>query len=144
MITRQHAKAAGVDWQRLVQCELGGEIGDAAAIHERRALLPPRVRLAARFVESEDRLVVRVQERGVAGGRGQLLRGNALEHPHRVVGSRAPQLVLKAAKDFARALVPAPPQVEGEFVQAMNARRQRRRGCESFLGHYVISDLVIG
>ena len=123
VIARQHAEAAGVDRQRLVQREFRGEIRDAAAVEHRLAFLPPRVRLRARLVEAEQGLIVGAQERRIGGGSRQLNAGDALEHANRVVRGRAPQLVVEAAEHLAGLLVPTPPQVDGEFVQAMDAVR---------------------
>ena len=63
-VAGEHAEAAGVDRQRLVQRELGGEVGDrAGGVVE--ALLPPRVARArarssasiARVVDREEAIV---------------------------------------------------------------------------------------
>jgi hypothetical protein len=49
---------------------------------------------------------------------------------------RPPQRVIELAKNLARAIVPAPPQVDSEFVQAMQARWQEGGVGESFFRHW--------
>ena len=124
VIAGQHAEAARVDRQRLVQRELRGEIRDAAAAEHRRALAPPRMRHRPRLVEAEDGLVVGLQKFGIGGGVGETLRRDLLQHPHRVVGGRPPQRVIEPAKHLPRAIVPAPPQIERELMKTMQAMRE--------------------
>ena len=48
VVARQDAEAAGVDGERLVERELGGEVRDRAALHVGVPVHPPRVARAAR------------------------------------------------------------------------------------------------
>ena len=76
----------------------------------------------ARVVEAEDRLVVGLQEIRIGRRRLEPLGADPLQHLHRVVRRRPPQRVIELAEHLARAIVPAPPQIEGEFVKAMQTR----------------------
>ncbi len=100
-------------------------------------LAPPRVRRGARLVETEDRLVVGLEEIRIRDRGLEPLGGDPLQHLHRVVRGRPPQRVIELAEHHAGAIVPAPPEIERELVQAMQARRE---GCgvgESFFRHVV-------
>ena len=55
VIAGEHAEAAGVDRQRLVQRELGGEIGDRWPLRVRDTVLPPGVCAPRARVERVDR-----------------------------------------------------------------------------------------
>ena len=70
VIAGEHAEAARVDRQRLVQRELRGEVGDAAVAEHRLLFAPPRVRLGPRLIEAEDRLVVGLDELRIRGRGG--------------------------------------------------------------------------
>ena len=107
VIAGQHAEAAGVDRQRLVQGELGREIGDGAAVHGVAVLAPPgldgprtssRRATAASYIRQE----AQRRPRPVAAARR-----NLLQHLHRVVIGAAPERVVEAAEDFARASGPS-------------------------------------
>ena len=51
----------------------------------------------------------------------ELLAGNEPQHPDRVVGRLPPQGVIELAEDFASFGVPAPPEVLGQLVEAIDA-----------------------
>ena len=88
-----------------------------------------------RLVETEDRLVVGLQKFRIGGGVGEPLGRDLLQHPHRVVGGGPPQRVIEPAKHLPRAVVPAPPQIEGELVETMHAIGKRSGGSETFFRH---------
>ena len=62
VVAGEHAEAAGVDRQRLVQRELGGEVRDDLAVERRAVLRPPRAFRRAGFVEAGDRRGRRARE----------------------------------------------------------------------------------
>ena len=127
VIAGQHTQAAGVDRQRLVQRELGGKIGDDLAVERRAVLRPPRALGGARFVEAGDRGVIQRQKLRVLRGLLQTRGIDGEQHPHRVVRRLSPQRVVEAAEDLPCGRRPAPPQIERELVQAMNAAREVER-----------------
>ena len=73
VIAGEHAETAGVDRQRLVERELGGEVGDLAGQMRQRAR-PPGVPRGPRTVEAVDRAVVERQEFRVGRRRGRASR----------------------------------------------------------------------
>ena len=135
MVAGQHAQAAGVDRQGLVQRELRREVRNRAAVEGVAVLAPPRVHELPLCVAPGDRLVVGLQETRVIRRLPQALRGELLQHLHRVVRAVPPQPVIEPAEHVARADVPAPPQVDRQLVQAVNAAGERGGGGESFFGH---------
>ena len=130
VIAGQHAEAAGVDRQRLVQGELGREIGDGAAIVAVALAAPPRAGGLPRRVEPGDGRVVQPQELGVLGRPLQRLGAEHPQHPRRVVRGGAPRGEIEAAEERARVRAPAPPHVGGELAEAVDA--SGKRGGEAF------------
>ena len=128
VIAGEHAEAAGVDRQRLVQRELGGEVGDRLAVQVRALALAPRVVRGARGVEPGDRCDRSWPATRDRRWRGQRVRRDQLQHPHRVVRGLPPQRIVETAEDAPRVGVPAPPEVVGEFVEAMDAIGQFAHG----------------
>ena len=116
MVTGEHAEPPGIDRKRLVQRELGGEVGDRT-LDVGEALVPPRVVGRARRVETGDGLVVELQEPLVLRPLLQDVRRDQAQHEHRVVRRLAPQRVVEPAEDLARPGVPRPPQIVGELGQ---------------------------
>ena len=125
VIAGEHAEAAGVNRQRLVQRELGGEVRDRVAAELRVAVRPPGVPRDARVVERGDRPVVHRQELTVDRRLFQLVVWNQPQHADRVVRRRTPQAVVEAAEHFARLRVPAPPEIDGELLETCDAIGQR-------------------
>ncbi len=120
VIAREHAKAAGVDRQRLMQCELGGEIGDHPSVEIGPVRRPPGAFGGARFVEAGDRFVVIGEKARILRRLGEPCRVDGAQHAHRVVRRRAPEPVIEAAKDLPGWRPPAPPKVEREFVKPVD------------------------
>ncbi len=116
VVSGEHAKAAGIDRKRLVQRELGGEVGDRT-FDVGEALVPPRIVRRARRVKTGDGLVVELQEPFVLRPLLQDVRRDQAQHEHRVVRRLAPQRVVEPAEDLARPGVPRPPQIVGELGQ---------------------------
>ena len=141
VIAGEHAEAAGVDRQRLVQRELGGEVGDRLAAEVREPCRAHQVLRAARAASSAGDGRGRRARRnsGSAAAASSCSRGIEPQHPHRVVRGRAPQRVVEAAEHLARLGVPAPPEVDGEFVEAVRCGREAGGSVE----YRFIDDLLI-
>ena len=100
VVAGQHAEAAGVDRQRLVQRELGGEVGDdlpldVAAfgrVHHGCAGADAR-RRGRRWPRRRAR-----RNSGSSAARCSASAPSVLQHPRRVVGRRAPERVVEPAE----------------------------------------------
>jgi hypothetical protein len=125
VVAGQHAEAARVDGQRLVQGELRREVGDDLAAEVRALPFPPRGAGFARRVEGGDRVVVHRHEDGVVRGALQHVRPEQPEHPGRVVRRGAPHPEIEAAEQLTGAGLPAPPDIGGEFADAVDAGWER-------------------
>ena len=126
VIAGEHAEAAGVDRQRLVQRELGGEVGDRP-VGVGIAVLPPGVR--ARCAPRRARRRRRRRRPGTARRwppASSMSCDTLPQHQHRVVRGLPPERVIELAEHLARLRVPGPPQIVGEFGQAAAAARESR------------------
>ena len=135
VIAGQHAEAAGVDRQRLVQRELGREVGDAARRAGAVALRPPAALAAAGAVERLDRLVVAVQEDRVARRLLQPLRRHQPQQADRIVRRAPPQPVVQLPENRAGRGVPDPPDVRRELGEAADAVGKRGSRDGGLIGH---------
>ena len=128
VIAREHAEAACVDRERLMERELRREVRDRSMALG-MAVLPPRVARAARGVERRERLVVQREERRIGRCAGEKIRGDRPQHQHGVVGGLPPQRIVELAEYVPRVRVPRPPEIGGELGQAVepggNGRRRR-------------------
>ena len=131
VVAGQHAEAAGVDRQRLVQRELGREVGNRP-----RVARPPAHRATTSVADLRvasrpaiDR-VVQLQEDRVVGGLLQDVGAEHPQHPRRVVRRGPPHRQVEAAEQGTRFGMPAPPHVGGEFAEAVDAAG--KRGGEAF------------
>jgi hypothetical protein len=73
VIAGEHAEAARINRQRLMQRELRGEVGDGLVADLRHGVRPPGVVRRARRVERRDRPIVDFEEGRVVRGRLELL-----------------------------------------------------------------------
>jgi hypothetical protein len=121
VVARQHAEAARVDAERLVDPELHREVGDRAG--QRLALLRVPAGAAPVFVERLHHVVVQPHEGGVREQPHPLLRLDVDQQLHGVVVA-PPRLRVDAREQPAGARRPAPPVVVGEVAQALEAGRQ--------------------
>ena len=123
VIAGQDAEAARVDRQRLVQPELGGEVGDRPRPQDAGVAFAPGVARPQIFLEAS----VGVVDAAVQGQlRGALVDGRdrqLLQQRDRIVPETAPQAGIEVAEQAGRVLVPAPPQVAGQAAQALLRRR---------------------
>ncbi len=129
MVAGENPQAAGVNRNRLVQAELGGEIRhrprpqhagmlDAPRPLRRQVLLHPAVGVVDPAVQRELRCALL-----------QVVDVDALEQRDRVVGQLAPQHRIQVAEQVRRVLVPAPPQVLRQLRQALVRRRDEQAQC---------------
>ena len=81
----------------------------------------PRVLRGVRRVEPFDGVVVGLEELLVARHLLEALARDQPQHPDRVVRGRAPELIVEVAKHLAGAVLPAPPEVGGELVEAADS-----------------------
>ena len=131
MISGEHTQAAGVYRQRLMQRELGGKVGNALVGQLRRMVGPPGTPSCSCFVELVKGRVVESAEFGIGRSGFEPIRLNQAEHSHRVVRSGSPQRVVETAKDRPGVGMPAPPQVDCQFIEPRNPWRQRSPACVS-------------
>src|SRR5262245_29422992 len=87
----------------------------------------PRVACRPRRIEHRQRCVVQPEKGGVVGRRFELRACDDPEHPNRVVRCRAPERVVELAEHTTCIAVPAPPQIDGEFVEAVDSFGKRRK-----------------
>ena len=125
MIAGQHAEAAGIDRQRLVQRELRREIRDDPAAEHRACCRSTTGARLPRVVETGDRLVVEPAENGIVRRALERSAPRLLQHLHRVVRGGAPQRVIKPAEYLACTGCPSSTTSRGEFAETMDARRKR-------------------
>ena len=139
VVARQDAEAARRNRQRLVETELGGKIGDRILVQLRRVLVPPRV------------LLVEIRLEIVQHGAGVRLEARLLQmHAQFVIrhlaqnGDGVVKQVLPAARrqfleQILRLLVPRPPQIVRELVQARDQfvqfRARQRFSCHRSFGN---------
>ena len=136
-VAREDAQAAGIERQRLVQGELGREVGHLlgpAPVPEPPH--PPGVARRFRPVEAFHHLVVQGKERRVLGDLHEALGGNEPQHADGVVSGQPPERVVERAEDVASAIMPAPPEVGGQLFETVDACGQRRKTGISFHGGF--------
>jgi len=119
VIAREDTEAARVDWQGLMEGELGGEIRQRAG-SVRKLGGPPGLAAGAQGVERGNRIVVQLQEFGVGRRCFHQLGRDEAEHQHRVVGRLPPQRVVEPPKHAPRRAVPRPPQIVCQFRKPPN------------------------
>ena len=118
VVAREDAQAAGGDGQRFMEAKLGAEIGDGIFLQCARVAAAPGVRALEVFVEVGQHPAHAFAEGRVLQMRAQLLLGDFAQDGHGVVVKILPATRREFLEDFLRALIPGPPQVAGEPVQA--------------------------
>ncbi len=125
VIAGQYAQPASVDRQRLVECELGGEVGDGS-VRAGMGLLPPAIVRRACAIEGPDRGVVGPEELLVPCPLREKFRRDQPQHQDRVVSGLPPERVVQLAEDLPGIGVPRPPEIGGELRQSTKAIRYVR------------------
>ena len=123
MIAGQDAEAAGVDRNRLMQPELGREVGHRPRPEHARVPRAPRVLRAEVLLKPAVGVVDAPVQRELRGARLELRRGNPPQHRDRVVVALLPQHRVDVTEERARLLVPAPPEVLRQHRQPLMHRR---------------------
>ena len=126
VVARQHAKTAGIDRQRLMQRELGGEVSNRLPRQVRQAVRPPRIVRRVRRVERRNGSIVEHEELRVVRRGFEPLARQHPEHAHRVVRGRAPCSVVETPEHRAPLGMPAPPEIGGQILETGDARGKRR------------------
>ena len=124
VIAGQHAEAAGVDRQRLMQRELGGEVGDLLADEIAVLAMTPGVVRRPHRVEASDRGIVVGEPLGAGHCALEHVGRQQLQHPHRVVRGAAPERIVELPKHVARRRGPTPPEIARKRLQAVDAFRK--------------------
>ena len=117
VIAREHAQAAGVDRQRLVERELGARSTRRRSAPRRAELrLPPRVaRRRAHRIDAPQRAAsYSARNAGSAARRARASPAMPLQHHHRVVRGLTPERIVEPP-EYVAAGVPGPPEVVREF-----------------------------
>ncbi len=122
VIAGQHAQTAAVNGHRVVQAELGREIGDGRLAELRGRGGGGR---ECRVKRPQDR-VIACEKIRVAGQAAQAPGGDSAEQCDRIGraagDARLPQTRVNRREQLRRFRMPAPPQVGGEIAQSPNAR----------------------
>ena len=127
MVAGEHAEAARVDRQALVEPELRREVGDQEVLV---ATVPLPPRLALELVRGAcARLLERDPEARVVGGAGERVVGQLGEEGPRVALDALPRLGIEPLEQRARGRVPA----EGEVPRPAPRARRGRTGDRSRL-----------
>ncbi len=119
VIAGQDAEAARVDRQRLVEAELGGEVGDRTGPEHAGMAGAPRVRRVQILLQPAVGVVDAAVQRELRRPLFELVDGNLLKQGHRVVVERPPEHRIELAEEAGRVRVPAPPQVLRQSPQPL-------------------------
>jgi hypothetical protein len=142
MIAGEHAEAARVDGQRLVQAELGGEVGDwTRAQHAGVGRAPGAVGVQVLTLAAVTVVDAAVQDE-LGGAKLQLFQRHLAEQGDRVLIELPPARGVEIAKKADRVMVPAPPQVARQRPEPL-LRRADEAVEGTRLAHHG-SDLVGG
>ncbi len=123
MVTGQHAEAAGVQRQALMQAVFGAEVGDEIVRRIERTLDTHVARLLQVAAVGRKHRLVLLQEHRVCRRRVQCRLRHAAQEHLRVVSAGVPQLAIEITEQRLDAPIPGVGQVVGERRQA----RQRGR-----------------
>src|SRR5215218_5028802 len=111
VVTGKHAETTRVDRHRVVEPELGAEVGDRPAIEMGIVLCEPGVAVVGLVLHPLDDCVIAEQKVTVAGARCEACRLDPAEQLQRVVPGMVPQRNVDGLKQRPRFPTPAPPQV---------------------------------
>jgi hypothetical protein len=117
VVAREDTQAAGIDREAFVKAELGAEIRHHVIVLELLHMITLE-RLVMVGVVGRQHAVVAGQEDVIFGRFDQTLFIHALEESFRVVARRFPKAWVQPRKQGAGRLVPAVPEIVGQFLQA--------------------------
>ena len=121
MVAAEHAQAAAVDGQRLVQAELGAEIGNDVVATVGVRILVPGGRVGVHVgVEGGQYGGIALAVAGVGGGCIQRCLAHAMQELDGVVIDTLPQFGVNCSVEILRRRFPTPPQVVGQLIEAAN------------------------
>src|SRR5262249_10958823 len=127
VISGEHAEAAGIDGQRLMDRELGREVGDRGALKIRVVPCHPGVFGRSRVVQTLEGGIIEREKFRVARNLLETLARDQPQHPHRIVCGGTPERVIEHAKNLSWTVVPAPPEIARELVEPLDAFGKRRK-----------------
>jgi len=118
VIAGQRPQSAGVNRQRLVQSELGGEVGDRSRAQHTAHGVSPGAAIAQVFLELVECQIDAALQRRLVGAAQELLGRQFRQERDGVVVSLAPQVRVEIAEDRDHLGLPGPPEVRRQLVQA--------------------------
>ncbi len=130
VIAGEDAEAAGVDRQRLVDAELGREVGDRPRPEHAGVARAPGVRRVEVLLQPPVGVVDAAVQRELRRPLLELVDRDLLQQRDRIVVERPPQHGIELAEEAGRVGVPAPPQVLRQRARAAGApARRTARAC---------------
>ena len=123
VIAGEDAEAAGIDRQRLVEAELGREVGDRARPQHAGVACAPGVRRVQILLHPAVGVVDAAVQRELRGPLLEFVDRDLLQQRHRIVVERPPQHGIELAEEAGRVRIPAPPQVLRERAEPLVRRR---------------------
>ena len=126
VVAGEHAQAAGVDRDRVVEPELGAEIGDRPAIRFGIGAMEPGVVPRLLPLGPARQGVEPGKESLVLGQRGQPARVHPAQQLDRVVPRQVPERLVDQPEDGPGLEVPAPRQVRRDGRQGFDPGRKKR------------------
>ncbi len=114
VVAGKHTETTRVDRHRVVEAELGAEVGHGAAIEVGIVPGKPGIAVICLVLHALHDRVVTQQKVTVAGAGGQACRLHPAEQLQWVVSGTMPQRDVDGLKERPRLSTPAPPQVHGE------------------------------
>src|SRR6266542_1767611 len=122
MIAGEQAEAAAVDRQRVLQTEFRREVSDMLRDELRPLLGDPRPYPSEPLVEGEEHGVVTLQNHRICGRLDESLFGDLVQQLDRVVLGIVPESRIEGLEERPRLVVPAPPEVVSELLDARDTR----------------------
>jgi hypothetical protein len=123
VIAGEHAQAAGIDRQRLMQGELGGEVRDRLTAGLRMRSLSTRCCARPRHRRRIDGGVITREELGISSPPPRGRRRDDAEHPH---GIAEPWHAITGSRgaETPGVRVPAPPEIDGQIVEVVKCGQE--------------------
>ena len=123
VVARQDSKTARIDGNRRVHAELGAEVGDARRGQVAVRLPIPASPLLEYRLKLRHHCIVLTEEHRVARRLREPVDVHPPQHFNGVLAGQSPQRPVQTLKQSARFLVPRPPQVIREALEARDSRR---------------------
>ena len=128
VVAGQHAEAARVDRQALVQPELGREVGDRPRPQDRGVDRAPRVGVLEVLGQPAERVVDPRVEGHLGGPPLELLGRQPLEELDRIVVDLPPERRVELAEQRDDVRLPGPPEVPGQLTELVDQLRLTNHG----------------